>query len=211
MLGEKAAIDNDFLVHLIETDISKAGYKQEELYTHISGFLKEVSPEIIMHWMVYENELMDAGNNSQTRNFAKELFNEGVIGKYGWDKILLYGETGEKYYGYVLEELYKSWKGDTLPVNDWKTEWKRKRSLGETHSIAMCVLIGCNVFLSDDKGSTTLANILNCKLSQSIQVCGLDQDKKEGGTLKVYNRSESLKATGYENKKLRGALGHKRA
>lgn len=209
MLGEMAAIDNDFLCHLMETDLTKAGYQQESLHDFISEFLRQISPEVVMHCVVYENELMYSSNSQTLRTAAKQLFDEGVIRKYDWNEIFP-DAVREKYYEMVLEDLYESWKGEPFPVVNWKQDWQRKSSLGETHTIAMCVMIGCRIFLSDDKGAAALAGILDQKLADGIQVCGIDTAADGQVSLKVYNRAESLREISFGNKKLRRALGHTR-
>ncbi len=78
------------------------------------------------------------------------------------------------------------------------TYWKRQSSLGEIHSISLCIITGCGVFLSDDNDSQYLANIIKNQFMQEIS---------------VYSRSDiadKMKEQGLLNSNKRKVFAHKK-
>lgn len=190
----EAAIDNDFVMHLAEID----NWKQSELENVINTVFSETQVFPIMHELVYKHEL-DGGAESKYKSVALDFFAHGVMNIKRIDEFL---DTEDKkiYYGYVFKEIYNDLKGCVpIDITDVLQEWKSSSSFGETHTAAMCVIIGCGIFLSDDNDSKELQGILKDKLAFDM---------------KVYNRDEicgqiASSGKGIINKKTRNIIKHK--
>ena len=44
--------------------------------------------------------------------------------------------------------------------------WAKRRSLGELHSLTMCAVCSCGMFLSDDKGSKRIKDYIKMRFDQ---------------------------------------------
>lgn len=189
-----AAIDNDFMNHLAETKLDDDRQLKDIVRSLFLGM--GVSP--VMHELVYCNEFDDEGNNEKIRDIGRSFISDGIVSiKKKSDYIK--SKLEDQYYSTVFEEIYRDFKGD-LPVNDIWKEWKKQASLGETHTVTMCVFIKCGIFLSDDNDSRQLREIIDQRFNFSI---------------KVYNRSQAVdyvKEQGKNTlkKRERRALAHKR-
>ena len=84
----------------------------------------------------------------------------------------------ETCYRFLVPELHRRLTGAALLNGvDVVTYWKRQSSLGEVHSVAMCLVCGFGLFLSDDRDSKALKQIVE---QQSL------------GQIDIYNRQEVL-------------------
>ena len=90
----------------------------------------------------------------------------------------------------MFEEIYRDFKGELPEGYDILDGWISNCSLGETHSVTMCFITGCSIFLSDDKGAVTLKDILM---------------RKRAFNLDVYNRDAAIQRL----KELKGGLNKK--
>lgn len=184
-----AAIDNDFINHLVETK-----FDDEKLVAVLSIVFSELNLSAIMHPLVYEKELLK--DNAR----IKLLFGSNVVSNVSFDDILQNDAARKDYYIYLVTELYRSLNGDELPAigEDVFAYWAHKKSLGEIHSIAMCLICECGVFLSDDKDSKALKRYV---------------ERSSIGKVDVYNREEFINKHMQEgitkiNRKARQALAH---
>lgn len=163
---QTAVIDNDFINHLVES-----GLDDERLVVNLRTAFSELKLSAVMHPLVYEKELLK-GNSR-----IDKLFSMSVVEKAEFEDIFQ-GDSGRKaYYLFLVKNLYRSLMGEPLPVSDEKilSYWVRKHSLGEVHSVSMCLVCGCAVFLSDDGDSKALKRIV---------------ENQTMGKIEVYNRQE---------------------
>lgn len=156
-----AAIDTDFISHIIE---SKVGI--DVVIDKLKIIFSELKLAVIIHPLVYKHELMH--NNPS----IKRLFDDKIILQVEFEDIFNGDEDKKLYYIYLLEELYHHMHGELYPFkdNDAFVKWKKGQSLGEIHSLSMCLVSGCGYFLSDDKGSKTLAIYINTLTGNRIIV-----------------------------------------
>lgn len=164
--GNTAVIDNDFVSHLIETHLDD---------NHLAELLKiifsELGISIVMHPLVYEYELL-----KETPRITM-LFDRDILNKVEFGDIHQDDPVKKAYYAFLVANLYRDLRGEPLPLSeeDIFTRWLRRVSLGEVHSVAMCLTCGCGIFLSDDGDSKALQNLI--------------KDKALGNVC-VYNRKE---------------------
>lgn len=169
MLDAKSAVvDNDFVNHLIESKLDNA-----KLIAVLNIVFSDLELTAVMHPLVYEKELL------RDKDRVKLLFQEAVLYKAEfWD--IFQNDAGKKlYYIFLVTQLYRALTGKTLPVcgEDVLTFWVRKNSLGEVHSVAMCLVCGSGIFLSDDSDSKVLKTHV---------------DRMAIGKINVFNRNEFI-------------------
>ena len=158
-MSGRAAIDNDFLNHLLDiknsTDLSEL----------IRKFFKALHVSVFMHQFVYEREAIIVENSTRE---ALVLDNTIEIIQVAdtWKNI----PGGKEYYSMMVQEIYKSFTGKEYPCamfNDWRAGY----SLGEVHTVVACAFIMCDCFLSDDRGAATyLQGIVQRKLNHPIHI-----------------------------------------
>lgn len=162
-----AAIDTDFLNHVVSMKCS-----QSDISTLLDNMFSALSIECIMHPLVYQNEIQSSK--------PEFLFTAKIIQVPSLSDIFE-DETQKQYYCEILvPELYKQLTGEVYPI-DFKNilnQWQSGKSFGEVHTVSMCLLCGCALFLSDDHGSK--------QLQQIVETTSM-------GSVKVYNRSDFLK------------------
>ena len=183
-----AATDNDFISHLAETKLPI-----EKLTSILRIVFSELELTAIMHPLVYEKELVHSNERIKT------FFTENIVQKVEFADIFQEDDTKQKYYIFLLKELYKSLRDDELirmPDKQLLTYWKSRSCLGEIHSAAMCLICGCNIFLSDDGDSKKLADIIKSKFPNSINVYNrkdlIDKHLQEGVTKYPSNTRSKL-------------------
>ena len=166
--ANSAVVDNDFLSHITESNLDD---------TRLVAVLKTVFLDLgltaVMHPLVFDNELLRATERVML------LFHREVVYKAEFPDIFQ-GDSGKKeYYIFLVTQMYKSLTGKSFPVsgNDVLTFWIRRNSLGEVHSIAMCLVCGCSIFLSDDNDSKRLKAYI---------------DRMAIGNINVLNRNEFI-------------------
>lgn len=187
-----AVVDNDFINHLIESRLT-----DDRLVEVLNIVFTEMNLSAVMHPLVYDKELL------QDKVRIKRLFDESIVCKAEFSDIFQ-GDLGRRaYYIQLVTNLYFSLMGEALPVNgeDVLTYWVRKKSLGEVHSFAMCLLCGCGIFLSDDEDAKKLMNNLK---------------RMTIGEVDVYSREEFINKHMVEgetklNRKERQSLTHVRS
>lgn len=163
-----AAVDTDFVNHVAEITLT-----DPEPIKLLNSILTKAQLNAIIHPLVYEHEILQ-----DDRKILK-FFVEGVIAQPTFDDIFQGNTDREAYYRYLFPELYNTLHGEAPfpPGCNILTYWKRKMSLGEIHSVTMCLVCGCGIFLSDDGDSKRLA--------QTVK-------QRAMGHIDVYNRSEIL-------------------
>lgn len=155
-----AAIDNDFINHIVEAEIP-----DEILIKDVCAAFNGLNVTAVINPFVYMHEV-------STDKRTALLFEKKIIQKIESDTIFSQNKGAKNYYIYLIEQLYHSLKGSTLPVKGEEvlTFWRRRYSLGEIHSLAMCVICNYGIFLSDDKDSICLKRILKQKFKRRIRV-----------------------------------------
>lgn len=162
------AVDADFILNIAEID-----RPPERIAGILDRILAALDVCAVIHPLVYDNEL------DRTKAAVSALFTAGVIQQLTFEGDIFQGDTTrETYYRYLVPELYRRLTGDNFPKDgDELTYWKRRSSLGEVHSVAMCLLCGFGLFLSDDGDAKALKQIVK---EQTL------------GEIEIYNRQEVL-------------------
>lgn len=166
--GNTAAIDNDFTGHLVEAHLD-----DDRLVYLLNTIFSELGLSAVMHPLIYEYELL------KDKPRIAMLFNLGIVNKAEFVDIHQNDPVKKSYYAFLVQNLYRDLNGESLSLSgeDIFTEWKSRSSLGEIHSVAMCLICDCGIFLSDDGDSKILQNLI--------------QDKALGNIC-VYNRKELI-------------------
>ena len=157
---DTALIDNDFLEHIVEINRGP-----EEKVEMMKKAFRSLSISAAMHPLVFEKELVKA----QTRLC---FFDTGVVDRLLFSDCFAEDSDEESYYCWLVPELYKKFMGKELGAEhkDVLTYWISHESFGEVHSMAMCLVCGCAMFLSDDRGSKMLRGIIEREYSETIRV-----------------------------------------
>lgn len=161
-----AVVDNDFVNHLAETQMDT-----DRLIRVLDIVFSELDLSAVMHPLVYEYELL------KKKKEISVLFAAGVIDKAEFEDIFSSNPQKESYYIYLVENLYRSLMGEGFPIprREILTRWIRGKSLGEVHSMAMCLICGCGIFLSDDGDSKILQNHIARMSIGKIEVYSRDE------------------------------------
>lgn len=161
-----AVVDNDFLNHLVESRLDDV-----RLITVLNIVFSDLELTAVMHPLVYEHEVM----HDHTR--TKLLFKEKTVQKVAFSDIFQGDASKQTYYIFLVTQLYRKLTGNVLPVsgNAVLSYWIRQNSLGEVHSISMCLICQSGIFLSDDGDSK--------KLKRYVEQMSL-------GKVDIYNRTE---------------------
>lgn len=191
-MNELAVVDNDFIIHLSETE-----FKEKSVSDVVSCLFDEMQVDPIMHSLVYQHELNCDGVPDSAKNTALKLFEQKIIEIYHLTEIEK-DEDKKSYYQAVFEEAYFGIHGKKVLFDIFK-DWKAGTSLGETHSLALCAVIECGIFLSDDSDSVKISEYLRNKLAFET---------------KIYNRKKACERAreigqGKLDKCTRRAIAHK--
>lgn len=184
-----AIVDNDFINHLAGSRIA-----DDLLVCSLLDIFNSLSLVAAIHPLVYDKELFPQTDR------IKLLFQKEVIRRLTFDDAFEQDSDKETYYCYLVAELYSYLNGYSLPVagREVLNYWKRRESLGEVHSLSLCLVCDCGIFLSDDSDSKRLAEYII---------------RKSLGTVCVYNRKELIDKSINETatqipRKIRQSLGH---
>lgn len=163
-----AAVDNDFISHVIESRIL-----DDELIKSLRTIFSELNLTAVVHPLVHEKEVQ------QDKPRVHLLTEEGILHIAAFSDIFQGDPDRKNYYILLVKELYRHLKGTVFPVGDEAilTYWVRRQSLGEVHSVSMCLVCGSGIFLSDDGDARALAAYVK-------RMCI--------GTISVYNRAELI-------------------
>lgn len=152
-------IDNDFLSHLVEI----TGYS--DLYTLIVDFFDAMKVSVEMHPFVYEYE-----TQPYQSDLTKKLFTNEII-KISDFAIIKNSSAKKSYYETMVKQIYYEFTGKAFPCKDVCSEWKKRCSLGEVHTVVFSVMVGMDCFLSDDKEvSRCLGEIVQRIMSKPIEI-----------------------------------------
>lgn len=143
-----AAIDSDFLNHLLDIKNSK------DVVDLIRRFFNALEVTVTMHPLVYKNEVQFAPR----KNIRDRLIEDSIISITEKDRFL--GER-KRYYFMQVREIYKDYMNEEYPCPLDENSWVSGKSLGEVHTVVMCHILSYLCFLSDDKGAKQLQNIVN--------------------------------------------------
>lgn len=156
------AIDNDFIGHLVDTE----SVEPDELGKILDIVFSALGLCAIIHPLVYEKEVPKENGK------IMQLFKENVIHNVEFSDITGGDEGKERYYAYAVKYLYHELSGENFPVEhgDVFNFWKARSSLGEIHTVAMCIVCACGIFLSDDKDSKELAGLIKNKFAVEVSV-----------------------------------------
>jgi len=171
-LKDIALIDNDFIQHL-----TKVEYGDEEQWKDlIDRLFKALDYSLAFHELLYRNEVLDEGTSSIVKRRVLGLIKEEKV--FIESISIIKKDTSKtEYYKIVFEEICNDILGKK-PVDDIFKDWKRGKSLGEIHSLSMCVVCNYKLFLSDDDDSKKIRSFLKRKFVEN-SIC-------------VYNRDECL-------------------
>ena len=142
---KKAAVDNDFLEKLVSIEKFNA-------FELICLCCESFNVDPIIHSLVYDNEVQ------QEHPITKKLIDGNVLSILACESFIP-SMAEQIYYEIVVRDLYYKLKEKELDLKDIFKEWKRQESLGEIHSISMCILIKCDIFLSDDNDSKEIRRL----------------------------------------------------
>ena len=108
---------------------------------------------------------------------TKLLFQKQTVQKAEFSDIFQGDANKQAYYIFLVTQLYRKLTGKVLPVsgNAVLSYWARQNSLGEVHSISMCLICQSGIFLSDDGDSK--------ELKKHVEQMAL-------GKIDVYNRTD---------------------
>lgn len=186
-----AVVDNDFINHLADSKIS-----EKDLLSALNCIFSELELVAAIHPLVFSNEVLI----EKVR--VKLLFDGNIIQKAEFSDIFSDNSDEELYYYYLVQELYYSLTGEKLPASGKQIQlyWKRGKSMGEVHSLSMCLVCGCGLFLSDDGDAKRLRDYIK---------------RKSIGSITVYDRTELIDKHLQEGKTqlpraTRKSLAHKR-
>lgn len=190
-----AAIDADFVNKLLESKLdANENESIKKLIECLAKIFTDLRLKAIIHPLVYDNELLFSADK------VKKLFDSGVIAKIGFADVFNGDESKKAYYTFLVEELFYHINGESFPVSGQEvlSYWIAKKNLGEVHSLAMCLVLPCGIFLSDDGHSKQLGVYIKTELN---------------GTVDVYNRNELIdkhldEAAVGLNRRQRQALTH---
>lgn len=144
-MPKKAVLDNDFLMHCVELK------KCPDPCDLFLRFLNALGLEAIMHPLVYEKETVPYLKNCCPANGALwQLFDGNEICIPPLEDCD-FTQDKRKYYQMMVKNIYQAFMGTPFPCNDVFSEWKANHSLGEVHSVVLCMLWNYDTFLSDDK------------------------------------------------------------
>ncbi len=162
------AVDNDFISHISDTsmNIDDIIKNTREIFMHFDMVA-------IIHPLVYKYEV-PIGN----QRFNK-IFDAQVIQIIEFKDVFPENSEEKLYYIYLVKELFGSLSGEQMPFSDDEIlcSWIRGKSLGEIHSLSMCLICDSSLFLSDDNDSKKLKKII---------------EQKNLGKINVYNRKELM-------------------
>lgn len=128
--NNSAAVDNDFIAKVAQT--RKSSMKHAQILLEI---FRALNVQGVIHPLVYDKEVM------QENPIVQSFFVEQVINRLGFEDIFQGDEDKRAYYMFLVPELYYALRGEQLPEGtNVLTYWKRKCSLGEIHTVSMCLV-----------------------------------------------------------------------
>ena len=137
-----ALVDNDFM-----HKIASLSMDDKEWMTLMKKFFEELNCTAGVHSLVYTHEMLDESAPELGKKRIKELVKLKTLLIQDLPTLLA-DDNLRIYYKHVFEEISNDFLGQ-VPVTDIYVEWKHGHSLGEIHSISMCILFEFGIFLSE--------------------------------------------------------------
>lgn len=161
-------IDTDALIKLM--DINK---RPEDVIRIIKNLFEKLKRKALLHPLVYGKEFIIK------THILSQLINQKIIQVPTIQDIYSNDDIKKQIYIMYVSDFYHQLNAQPIPAvgDDVLTYWNSHESLGESHSVATCVLNECDLFLSDDDDSKTLEKMV---------------EERQMGTLHVYRRSEII-------------------
>lgn len=161
-------IDADALLKLM--DINKS---TDEVISIINNLFEKLKRKVLLHPLVYANEIITK------KHILSQLIIQKIIEVPTIEDIHSNDDIKKQIYIMYVSDFYHQLNAQPIPVvgDDILKYWNSHESLGESHSVATCVLNECDLFLSDDDDSKTLEKMI---------------EERQMGTLHVYRRSEII-------------------
>lgn len=158
-----ALVDADFIIHI--ANINK--WSIEKKRDTLNSIFCAMSIEASVHPLVLENELPSENFN------VDALVDDDLIRKPSFDDFFGGDVNIKNYYDFAVRQLYATFtgSGELLNGKDIFSFWRRGESLGEVHSIALCISCGCCMFLSDDRDSKAIVLKAKEYCPDSFKVC----------------------------------------
>ena len=177
-MHEQVAIDNDFLMHLLEIN------RHEDVYGLICRFFAALGVDAWMHPLVYEKE-----TDGHINRVGERLFQNNIIKRQQFDAIWSADKSGRRYYEMMVQQIYLDFKGTPYPYANICSEWGARKSLGEVHTAVMCAFLGWNCFLSDDNDAArNLGKIMQERMTHLIKVYNRESRCKYLKSMKIEDR-----------------------
>lgn len=182
-----ALVDNDFICHISETRLPC-----EKIVDAMTRILAKLEKCAAIHTLVKQKELLLSSTGSE--DVVDLLFSNGIISVAEFSDIFQGDTAKERYYNMLVRNFYSVINTDEInDVNDILTFWKAKKSLGEIHSLATCIVCGCCIFLSDDKDSKKIAGYIKSKSIGDIVVLDREELVNLEKVSSEFNRAERKK------------------
>lgn len=157
-MPKPAAIDNDFLSHLVETSGSR-----EEICSLIRDFFQDLdfSPEL--HQLIWQHE------TEQDNPVIRQLLIDRTVVLRTLSDILTARPGGGRYYEFLVRAVYRDMTGLDYPCDVYE-EWRSSQSLGEVHCVVACLFLNYACLLSDDKRAKNLKTIMRHKAGRPVEI-----------------------------------------
>lgn len=181
--SNEALVDNDFICK-----ISSCNLSPDEIYDDMKEALTELNVNAVMHELVKKNEL-DISCEAVNKTVIQGLFNKGIITEISFQDIFNGDNAKKTYYENWVQDFFCHLNFESMPAGcDVFTYWAAKKSLGEIHSLATCLICGCGIFLSDDSDSRILATYILDKNLGQIKVISRNKLFNEDPIKAKFNR-----------------------
>lgn len=155
-----ATVDNDFINHLIESN-----QPLDAILKYTKNALDDFELTAIIHPLVFEHEV------PQEKPNIRRLFVDEIILTLSYEDIFENDEEKEAYYLFIANECLNHFHSEPSfnTIAELWNFWSKKCSLGELHSLTMCAVCSCGMFLSDDKGSKRIKDYIKTSFHKDIK------------------------------------------
>ena len=161
-----AAIDNDFLTHFAGTN-----GERDQVCALIQDFFQSLNVTPQMHELVWQREVR------QDDPVIRQLIANQTVQIQTIVQKLQGNPQKARYYEMLVKSVYRELYGEEYPC-DVFTQWKYQQSLGEIHSIIMCMFLNYVCLLSDDKAARKLQWVMKSKAGRDIPIYSREDCRK---------------------------------
>ncbi len=159
------AVDRDVIQHLAQTRLP-----ENRIIEDVRLLFDGHNKNAVVHPLIYKNEVI------RPTRVEKRFFSEKIIQVPKLPEVYQSNELMKQFYIDYFMDMYRFYFGEEFSSeSDVFSKWEKDRSLGEMHSLAMCLTCGCHMFISDDGDSKELNNFIESKLEKSIKVFNRDE------------------------------------